>query len=559
MLVSKPSRVLTIRAWLILLVAAAVIPLVAVAVAAIWREHQEACERSDAQLHMQANGLALSVDREFAAAGSILHTLVGSTALTRGDLNSFRLEMDAAVAGLPGAAIGLSGPDGNQVLLTLMPPGKFVASGTRANIASRTVMASGKMKISDLVIGAIRRQQQVSIAIPTPSLSVLGGVGALSIGLPYDAFTNVLAAQSLPTGWIAVLVDRQDKVVSRSIDAARFVGQLAPPAFAEARARVATSVIRINRLDGVPSVVAFANIPVSDYAVAVAAPRASFMAPLYRSLALFIAVCALVVLVSIGLAVLLGHRLVHALTDILAPSAAVERVPRFREVEAIAQRLSANAQWHKVLMHEMSHRVRNTMMTVQSLATQTLRSSNNDPVRFQQEFNARLMILARAHDLLFSTGWKIVEIDVVIGTALESWLAASERLIELRYTTTFPVSPHQAQVLILALHELATNAGKHGALSCAGGRVLVEVLLQENRGASIVWRETGGPAPEQRQPRRGFGSVLLERVLPSDLGPSAEVDLLFETSGLVATITFTPIAADLELPVLASANNVSIL
>lgn len=557
-LISRPGSIPTIRSWLILLIAAIVIPLVGISTAAIWREHVADSARLDAQLQMQASGLAMSVDREIAGAASILYTLIGSTSLKRGDLDSFRSEMDAALARLPGSAIGLSGPGGNQLLLTLLPPGRLMEKGIPANPAFRNAMISGRMEITDLVVGAVSRQPQVFIAIPTPSLAALGGIGALGISMPYAAFATVLAEQNLPNSWVAVLVDRQNKVVSRSIDADRFVGQMSPAAFIEARSRAPEGVIRINRLDGVPAVVAFAAVPVNGYAVAVAVPRADFMAPLYWSLIEFSAVCVVIVLCSIGLAVLLGRRLAHSLTDILTPSGSGPRVPRFREVEAIAQRLAATEQWRGVLMHEMSHRVRNTMMTVQSLAAQTLRSSNNDPVRFQREFTARLMTLARAHNLLFSTGWKIVEIDAVIGTALEPWLAASEPLIELHSKTAFRVGPHQAQVLILALHELATNAAKHGALSCRDGRVVVDVGVLGSGRASIVWRETGGPTPEPRPQRRGFGSTLLERVLPRDLGPGAEVNLAFEADGLIATIVFTPVAEDLELPVLVSANMASL-
>ena len=211
--------------------------------------------------------------------------------------------------------------------------------------------------------------------------------------------------------------------------------------------------------------------------------------------------------------------------------------PRFREVEVIRQRLAAVEQWRGVLMQEMSHRVRNSMMTVQALAAQTLRSSKDDPVRFEREFTARLMTLARARELLFNTGWKVVEIEAVIGTALDAWLTASEKLITLRLTTSFRLSPHQAQVLILALHELATNAAKHGALSSAGSHVLVEVVFvtddTEGRDvARIIWSETGGPVPNAQPTRRGYGSKLVERVLPSDLGRGAFVAMLFESTGL---------------------------
>jgi two-component sensor histidine kinase len=102
------------------------------------------------------------------------------------------------------------------------------------------------------------------------------------------------------------------------------------------------------------------------------------------------------------------------------------------------------------------------------------------------------------------------------------------------------VSPRQAQALVLAFHELATNATKYGALSVPGGRV--EILCQAGADGTMTihWAEAGGPPVAKPLDRRGFGTRLLERGLAIDLGLGSAVELRFEPGGLRATIGFAP-------------------
>ena len=105
-----------------------------------------------------------------------------------------------------------------------------------------------------------------------------------------------------------------------------------------------------------------------------------------------------------------------------------------------------------------------------------------------------------------------------------------------------------AQALVLGLHELATNAAKHGALSRPEGRVEVRLSAEPGSGGGgalrILWAETGGPLlPSGPPARRGFGTRLLERALAQDLGPGSEVRLRFEPTGLRAEVGFTPAGA----------------
>ncbi len=190
------------------------------------------------------------------------------------------------------------------------------------------------------------------------------------------------------------------------------------------------------------------------------------------------------------------------------------------------------------LMDELNHRVKNTLATVQAMAHQTLRSSGEDPPRFSAAFMARLRALASAHDLLIRQAWDGAELGQVATTALASWLGPR---LGIETGPAVRLEARQAQTLVLALHELATNAVKHGALSGAAGQVL---LRWHRRGGLIclIWQETGGPPLDGPPRRRGFGTRLLQHALARDLGEGGSVNIDFLPQGLRADIVF-PAAA----------------
>mgnify|MGYP000501126743 CR=1 FL=1 len=198
----------------------------------------------------------------------------------------------------------------------------------------------------------------------------------------------------------------------------------------------------------------------------------------------------------------------------------------------------------ELLIAELNHRVKNTLATVQSLAAQSLKGAGGDPERFFEHFSGRLRTLARAHDLLSRVSWQPAEFGALARAALAPWLEAdakADRIALLSKGGRFAVSPQQALALVLALHELATNAAKHGALSRPGGRVELRHEVDADGAARIAWTETGGPPLDGPPARRGFGTRLIERALARDLGPGSSVELRFDPSGLHALIRLVPV------------------
>ena len=186
----------------------------------------------------------------------------------------------------------------------------------------------------------------------------------------------------------------------------------------------------------------------------------------------------------------------------------------------------------KLLLDELNHRVKNTLATVQAIAMQTQRGTDDHSV-FVRNLDGRIGALARAHDLLTEGAWEGTSLADLVArtvTAYESGDAVAPRVRI--HGPLVTLSPNAAVTLNMAFHELATNAAKYGALSVPNGRVAVEWQAGGDGSAvyvDIAWREEGGPLV--RPPtRRGFGSRLLERGLAGELG--GEVKLDFQAAGI---------------------------
>lgn len=195
----------------------------------------------------------------------------------------------------------------------------------------------------------------------------------------------------------------------------------------------------------------------------------------------------------------------------------------------------------QLLINELNHRVKNTLATVQSLAEQTSRQALNT-TEFKDNFLARLMALSAAHSRLTQSNWGWTSLTDLAEDQLRMH-GADHRLSARGPQVLLP--PNMALSLSLALHELATNAAKYGALSCADGEAVFEWSCTEGADVELCWSETGGPVVV-KPAQRGFGSRLLELV-GRELGGKAHLD--FAPRGLVWTARFpTPAAEEQDPP-----------
>lgn len=184
----------------------------------------------------------------------------------------------------------------------------------------------------------------------------------------------------------------------------------------------------------------------------------------------------------------------------------------------------------RFLMGEVNHRAKNILALVQSIARQTAGKDRNSP--FVKRFGERLSALAASQDLLVGAGWHGASVDELVQSQLGHFkdLIGNRILIEgerVRLTSA------AAQMLGMALHELATNAGKYGALSNETGRVEIRWSTETDPGKAprfrISWTETGGPSVQPPK-RQGFGTSVVGKMCRIAFGGT--VDIRFAPEGL---------------------------
>jgi two-component sensor histidine kinase/PAS domain-containing protein len=170
----------------------------------------------------------------------------------------------------------------------------------------------------------------------------------------------------------------------------------------------------------------------------------------------------------------------------------------------------------RLLLDELNHRVKNTFATIQAIASHTLRSASDLPSA-RDALEQRIVSMGKAHDLLNTHSWTGAKLDEVVARAVEAFSPAQVTIAG----EPVDISSRQTLSLSLALHELATNATKYGALSCQSGRVSVDWTIDESM-LCLTWQESDGP-PVVEPKSRGFGSRLLKQ-LAGDVGGTIALD-----------------------------------
>ena len=173
------------------------------------------------------------------------------------------------------------------------------------------------------------------------------------------------------------------------------------------------------------------------------------------------------------------------------------------------------------LTRELNHRVKNTLANVLSIIALTRRRAS-DVREFADGLDGRIRALSATHDLLTKSDWGTTPIGAVVEAELRPYAQDEDHVVEMTGPDV-ELAPNDALSLGLAIHELATNAAKYGALSKHGGKVAVDWQLQEENLVKIDWVESGGPEVAQDR-GRGFGTDLIERVVAHELRNPVKLD-----------------------------------
>lgn len=176
----------------------------------------------------------------------------------------------------------------------------------------------------------------------------------------------------------------------------------------------------------------------------------------------------------------------------------------------------------ELIMRELTHRAKNLLAVILSIATQTSRSANTVE-EFHERFSSRLQGLAASHDLLVHRDWQGASIGDIAESQLAPFVDAGTDRLHLSGPETI-VTPRAAEAIGLAFHELATNAVKHGALSNDTGTVTIEWTPNPgSKDLRLCWTERGGPQVTPPT-RKGFGHIVCERVVAQLLGGEVSMD-----------------------------------
>lgn len=193
-----------------------------------------------------------------------------------------------------------------------------------------------------------------------------------------------------------------------------------------------------------------------------------------------------------------------------------------------------NEEHIRLIMNELSHRSKNLLMVVLAIANQTVRRATSFG-EFQKNFENRLLAIARCHDLLVEKGWEGASIEALVSAQLKPFMDDPASRVDAAGPPIM-LNPDAAQNISLALHELATNAMKYGALSSPDGQIVIRWDiddLQTPKKFRFSWQERGGPVVEPPT-HEGFGHKLLTHIASET--PDTKIRLAFAPDGFAWSI-----------------------
>ncbi|VWX54896.1 HWE histidine kinase domain-containing protein [Novosphingobium sp. 9U] len=219
---------------------------------------------------------------------------------------------------------------------------------------------------------------------------------------------------------------------------------------------------------------------------------------------------------------------------------------------ANVEREQANKQ-QDMLIAELNHRVRNILNLIRGLVTQSKEGAETID-QFAEIIGSRIHALARAHDQVTQTDWSPSSLYNLIRTEAAAYASHSADRVRIEGPDAM-IAPGAFTTLALVIHEMMTNSCKYGALSDSRGRLVITISAGDDRSLEIDWHERDGPAVTAPT-RRGFGSTIIERTIPHELGGAATVD--YPPEGLRAVFVLpaehistydTPMPSPHEAPV----------
>ena len=530
---APPERGRPIAVYLIALVLAILIPALVVALILLNRANDTQQAVLAALTNTTVQAMGHSVDREIAGMATTLRVLSTSQSLQERDLAGFH---DRALKALAGTGSYLIAVDENfrQLLNTR------VEFGTPLDLTgdidtARLAVERGTITISPLFFGTVAQNYVFNVWMPVENA---GPVRVVAMTQNARNLVPSLQSRQMPEGWHAALVDSNNAIIAATSDTGLDIGTILP--IRQSAGTAPRDGWAQEQLDGDRVVTAEWRSGYTGWRIVAWASAAQVQKPLQDSV-LQLALWGLLIAVSASaIAFFIAQRIGGSVKGLQMDAARLGQgdavYPRtypVSEIADVSQALAAASEQRQAadrdirfLMRELAHRSKNQMAVIAAMAKQTARGAT-DISSYVAALERRIMGLARSTDLLLAHG----RAGVMLADLIEQQLAPFRPPEPSRVQVAGPdlrINPQGAQILGMALHELATNATRYGAFAEPRGRLALNWTTSQDS-LAMSWREHLG-RPLVVGERSGFGTIVLRTMVGGALG--AQVDRIVHEEGV---------------------------
>ena len=514
-----PRRARPVAHYLFALILVILVPAFAVALILLMRTNDAQGQVVRALTNATVQAMGHSVDREIAGMGTTLRVLSSDSALYEGDLAQFH---DRGVEALAGTGTYLLAVDAdmNQLLNTRVSYGEPLGK-TSDDETAILARERGVATVSSLFFGQTAQSYVFNVWLP---VSNAGSTVLLALTQNAANLVPALQSRQMPAGWHAALVDRGNTIIAATSEAGLRIGDILP-----LRRETTTNasdwteeVVNDQRV-----VTAEWRSGLSGWRIVAWASAAQVSRPLGESVLQLTAWGVAIALVASLIAFLPAQRIRRSVQGLQREARRLGRgeivtagqypVAEITEISTTLAESSAQLQAAerdvRFLMRELAHRSKNQMAVIAAMAKQTARGTTDVPT-YVQALERRIMGLARSTDLLLAHGRAGVGLSDLVDQQLAPFRPADGRILV--SGPTIRINPQGAQILGMALHELATNATRYGAIADPGGQIRLDWRIADER-LVLDWRETlSQPLPPPG--RAGFGTTVLLSMVGGALG-----------------------------------------
>ncbi|MGF6175979.1 two-component sensor histidine kinase [Ensifer sp. 4252] len=487
-----------------------------------------------ALLQASTGSVTRIVERDVEGMLTTLKVLSTARAMEDGNMEAFYRRASTALADTDSYLIVIDRKH-NQLINTRVPFGTPIAKASDPTSVERAFTNNGAPLVSNVFFGQTAEKWVFNVYLPAKLPT--GEEYLLTLTQNAESMAKAVNRETLSPGWNAALVDGNGKVIISS-DGGVKAGE---PFFLDKVPAISIGVRNITE-NGTAYRVATEFSVVTGWRIIAWAPRATVDAPatwsfLWLSLGGII-FAGIAIAGSLAIARLLsqGVKLVALDARRLGAGERIEPRPHvIAEVETVSAALAKAAASRtkaeseiRFLMREVAHRSKNQLTVIQSMLNQSVHSAES-VADFAESFRKRIAGLARSTDLMIANAAQGVDFRELAQNQLQPFTPDDPKRVVLS-GPALRLDTESAQTLGMALHELATNATKYGALANTTGVVKLSWSLSDE-GIAIRWREEGADIEAQTTPtRKGFGTLVLERMLGMAL--KAELERIMHPDGI---------------------------